>query len=150
MIEIHYYPANAMVDEARKRRLPYFESREAVEVEKKEREAIDRIMTRRIRKLCAPEIDDYVNCIVDRTFTFLLCKPLCRKMKRCLKEYETPEQLTKMRRQIAKERVEDGTSLLRLKGRAMYNKYFEYGQDTILESFVGDAIPAQNWPARET
>merc|ERR1712032_1021758 len=112
------------IDRNRARRLPYFEAREAITVQRREFEVIDKIIGAETREKCRPEIDDYVNCMVDRYFTLTKCTALCHKMRRCMKYYETPEAVAKRRQEIMNERLDLGCSLLRAEERAQYNKMF--------------------------
>ena len=76
------------LQEARQQRIPYFEMRE-VEVQKMSEEGIAKqIVGKEIRDLCRPEIDEYVDCLTDRMFTVLKCKPLALRMRRCVAKYE--------------------------------------------------------------
>lgn len=76
------------LQQGRQQRIPYFEMRE-VEVQKMSEEGIARqIVGKEIRDLCRPEIDEYVDCITDRMFTVLKCKPLALRMRRCVAKYE--------------------------------------------------------------
>jgi COX assembly protein 1 len=76
------------LQEGRNQRIPYFEMRE-VEVQKMSEEGIARQMVgKEIRDLCRPEIDEYVDCLTDRMFTVLKCKPLALRMRRCVAKYE--------------------------------------------------------------
>jgi len=74
--------------EGREGRIPYFEMRE-VEVQKNSEESIAKqIVGKEIRDLCRPEIDEYIDCVTDRMFTILKCKPLSLKMRKCIAKYE--------------------------------------------------------------
>ena len=79
------------VDYNRNMRNAYAESREAVNLEKKEFEIIDKIIGSEFRDRCMPEIDAYVDCIVGRYFSIWRCKEDSNVMRRCLRLYETPE-----------------------------------------------------------
>jgi COX assembly protein 1 len=76
------------LQEGRNQRIPYLEMRE-VEVQKMSEEGIAKqIVGKEIRDLCRPEIDEYVDCLTDRMFTVLKCKPLALRMRRCVAKYE--------------------------------------------------------------
>ncbi len=76
------------LQEGRNARIPYLEMRE-VEVQKIGEESIAKqVVGKEIRDLCRPEIDEYVDCVTDRMFTILRCKPLALKMRRCVAKYE--------------------------------------------------------------
>jgi COX assembly protein 1 len=76
------------LQEGRQQRIPYLEMRE-VEVQKMSEEGIAKqIVGKEIRDLCRPEIDEYVDCLTDRMFTVLKCKPLALRMRRCVAKYE--------------------------------------------------------------
>ena len=45
------------------------------------------IVGKEIRAKCVPEIDEYADCIVGRTFTMLQCKPAAITMRRSRKHH---------------------------------------------------------------
>lgn len=76
------------LQEGRNARIPYLEMRE-VEVQKISEETIAKqVVGKEIRDLCRPEIDEYVDCVTDRMWTILKCKPLAMKMRKCVAKYE--------------------------------------------------------------
>lgn len=92
MSHIHQAPVNEVpsekLQEGRHQRIPYLEMRE-VEVQKMSEESIARqIVGKEIRDLCRPEIDEYVDCVTDRMFSILTCKPLALRMRKCVAKYE--------------------------------------------------------------
>ena len=78
---------------------------------------------------CMPEIDDYMNCIPSRLWTIGECKKYALVMRRCLLEFETPENIGKQRRRLLLERINAGCSLLRSQDRAKYNRLFSTNDD---------------------
>jgi len=110
-------------------RIPYFEARESMELEQKEIKAVRAKIGEELREHCRPEIDEYVDCMVGRIWTVLRCKPHAREMRRCLQRIETPEFVEKRMGELLEERERNGTSLLKTKERAKYNKCYWEGRD---------------------
>lgn len=104
-------------------RIPFFEIKEIAELEKKEMKAIKQQIGKEIRDMCRESLDDYVECMVERTFTFLRCRSLAVAARRCVAQYETPEFLEKRTAELKAEREALGLSILRRKERQPYNKF---------------------------
>ena len=112
--------------EGRNSRIPYFEMRE-VEVQKTSEEGIAKqIVGKEIRDLCRPEIDEYIDCVTDRMFSVLTCKPLALKMRRCVAKYELHTGYATQRiEQVLKERqVENQDTPADVNYRSQFNKCY--------------------------
>eukprot|EP00386_Alphamonas_edax_P012884 GDKI01039971.1.p1 GENE.GDKI01039971.1~~GDKI01039971.1.p1 ORF type:complete len:174 (+),score=49.50 GDKI01039971.1:49-570(+) len=109
--------------ERTQQRIPYFEIREAVELEQKEIKEAKKLLGTEIRAKCSAEIDDYMDCVVDRFWTILECKKAAHVMRACFLKYETPEFVDKRTKEIMKEREEAGESLMRRVERAKFNRF---------------------------
>ena len=84
----------------------------------------------------------YADCCVGRTFTITKCKPQFRVLVRCMNAQVTPENVLRYRREIAKERIDDGTSMLRARERRFYNRTVLPDRE-IQERFLGKKVPLQ-------
>merc|ERR1719473_2212000 len=111
-----------LADEFRKKRIPYCEIREMVEIEEREKKVCMDIVGKEMRAKCVAEIDEYADCIVGRTFTLFQCKPKALDMRRCLVKYETPEFVTRRMEELLSERKRKQGSLP--DQRALHNKCF--------------------------
>ncbi|PHJ24903.1 chch domain protein, partial [Cystoisospora suis] len=112
-----------LIHERTGRRVEYFEAKVATQYEKKEREAIRKIVGREIREKCRPELDDYYDCMCDRTVTFLACRGYAAAVQKCVKKYENSATLPDRWQEIAREREALGLSLVKRQQRKIYNKY---------------------------
>eukprot|EP00397_Hematodinium_sp_SG-2012_P061429 GEMP01081355.1.p1 GENE.GEMP01081355.1~~GEMP01081355.1.p1 ORF type:complete len:222 (+),score=51.62 GEMP01081355.1:39-704(+) len=120
----------ALIAEKTSMRVPYFEAKEAMDLEQKEIKAVKEIIGAEIRERCRPEIDEYVDCMVGRLWTVLQCKPMAKEMRRCLKRIETPEYVDRRIAEVLEERQINGTSLLKSKDRSLHNKCFWEERDS--------------------
>jgi len=120
-----------IVAEGRENRIPYFEAKEAMDLEMKELKEVRKQIGTELREHCRPEIDEYVDCMVGRIWTVLQCKPHAKEMRRCLKKLETPEYIEKRTKELLLERERNGTSILKSKARGNYNKLFYDERDPL-------------------
>ncbi|KAL8436069.1 hypothetical protein Efla_002059 [Eimeria flavescens] len=104
-------------------RVPFFEVKEIAELEKKEMKKIKEQIGKEIRDMCREILDDYVECMMSRTLTFLRCRGLAREVNRCISKYETPEFLERRIKELKAEREAKGISILRRRERQPYNKF---------------------------
>uniref|UniRef100_A0A0G4IEE0 COX assembly mitochondrial protein n=1 Tax=Chromera velia CCMP2878 TaxID=1169474 RepID=A0A0G4IEE0_9ALVE len=106
-------------------RIPYYEIRELVDVEEREKKEAQKILGFELRDKCRSEIDEYLDCTIDRFLTISQCLHLNRVMRRCLMKYETREFVDKRTAEITKEREEKGLDLIQRKLRAKHNVFFD-------------------------
>lgn len=118
-----------VVKEKTEQRVPYFEAKEAMDIESKEMKAVRAIIGTELRDHCRPEIDEYVDCMAGRIWTVLKCKPHAKEMRRCLKKIETPEYIERRTNELLEKRQRDGTSLLKSGQRGNYNNCFWEDRD---------------------
>ena len=114
------------LQEGRHARIPYLEMRE-VEVQKMSEESIARqIVGKEIRDLCRPEIDEYIDCVTDRMFSILTCKPLALRMRKCVAKYELHTGYASQRiEQVLQERqVENQDTPADVNYRSQFNKCY--------------------------
>jgi COX assembly protein 1 len=114
------------LQEGRNARIPYLEMRE-VEVQKMSEESIARqIVGKEIRDLCRPEIDEYIDCVTDRMFSILTCKPLALRMRKCVAKYELHTGYASQRiEQVLQERqVENQDTPADVNYRSQFNKCY--------------------------
>ncbi|PFH35549.1 hypothetical protein BESB_052000 [Besnoitia besnoiti] len=104
-------------------RVEYFEAKQATHYEKKERDAIRTQIGKEIRDKCRAELDDYYDCMCERTFTFVACRSFAAAVQKCIKKYERPEVMDKRWQEIALEREALGLSRINRRQRKYYNKY---------------------------
>jgi COX assembly protein 1 len=112
--------------EGREARIPYLEMRE-VEVQKNSEESIAKqIVGKEIRDLCRPEIDEYIDCVTDRMFTILKCKPLSLKMRKCIAKYELHTRYASQRiEQVLSERQKENENTpADVNYRSQFNKCY--------------------------
>ncbi len=112
--------------EGREQRIPYLEMRE-VEVHKSSEETIAKqIVGKEIRDLCRPEIDEYIDCVTDRMFTILTCKPLSLRMRKCVAKYEVHSGYASQRiEQVLSERqTENENTPADVNYRSQFNKCY--------------------------
>ena len=112
--------------EGRNARIPYFEMRE-VEAQKISEESIAKQMVgKEIRDLCRPEIDEYIDCVTDRMFTVLKCKPLALTMRKCVAKYELHSGYASQRiEQVLQERqMENKNTPADINYRSQFNKCY--------------------------
>jgi len=107
-----------------KNRIPYFEIREVLDLECKEKEAATKIFAKEVRDICRAEIDEYIDCMIDRHWTVLACKPLAIDMRNCVRKYETPEYMPRRIDEIMREREKQGEDIIKRQDRMKYNRYF--------------------------
>merc|ERR1719235_1697736 len=134
---------SATITKNRNSRVPYLEAREAVELEHKEWKAAKEKLGFEVREWCRPEIDEYIDCMVDRVFSVLVCKPKAIAMRRCMQKIETPEFVERRMTEILREREESGESLINNTGkgrdrkkRAEYNRCFAPEVDDPRDTFI--------------
>jgi COX assembly mitochondrial protein 1 len=112
--------------EGRNSRVPYLEMRE-VEVQKIGEESIAKqVVGKEIRDLCRPEIDEYIDCVTDRMFTILKCKPLAMKMRKCVAKYElhTTYAATRIEQVLQERNAENENTPADINYRSQFNKCY--------------------------
>lgn len=118
-----------IVENNRKRRNSYFEIKESTLVEQKELKEVKKILGFEFREKCRAEIDEYIDCTVNRFWRIYKCKDLLKNMKQCLQKYENLEYIKYREKEIMEERKKNGTSLLRSEERSKYNRFIRTGKD---------------------
>lgn len=113
-------------------RVPFFEIKEIAELEKKEMKIIKQQIGKEIRDMCRESLDEYVDCMIERTFTFLRCRSLAHAARRCIEKYETREFLDQRIAELKAQREAAGLSLLRRNERQPYNKFLSNSQAIII------------------
>ncbi|EPR64855.1 putative CHCH domain protein [Toxoplasma gondii TgCatPRC2] len=111
------------IHQSTRRRIEYFEAKQATHYEKKENDAIRKQIGKEIRDKCRPELDEYYDCMCDRTFTFIACRRYAEAVQKCVKKYEEPEAMNKRWEEVAQEREALGLSRINRRQRKYYNKY---------------------------
>lgn len=106
-----------------RRRVEYFEAKQATHYEKKENDAIRAQIGKEIRDKCRPELDDYYDCMCERTFTFIACRSYAAAVHKCIAKYEKPEVMKARWEEVAREREALGLSRINRRQRKYYNKY---------------------------
>eukprot|EP00920_Eleutheroschizon_duboscqi_P010711 GHVT01025121.1.p1 GENE.GHVT01025121.1~~GHVT01025121.1.p1 ORF type:complete len:217 (-),score=13.51 GHVT01025121.1:2018-2668(-) len=110
----------------RERRFVWWELREALYIQDKEKKAVREILGKEFRDICRAEIDEYVDCNASHPWAFLTrCRSQAKTMRQCLSSIETPEYVHKRELELMEQRECDGTSLVRKADRSQHNRWMQ-------------------------
>ena len=118
------FTSAAQVENNKRMRQPYLEAREVVAVEKKERQAIDRQIQKESHNICSVEWESVEDCHTENQhswFVYQKCRAQVQTLNRCLRRLGDREFVQKRRSEIAKQRILNGQSHLRMAERSSYN-----------------------------